>query len=67
MSTLIFDVPAELERHDHLAEPQARFVPEFTVGTHELPSDPSRQPKVKATLLPIVSPNLYGLGVQGAW
>jgi hypothetical protein len=50
-----------------IIDAQARFVPEFTVGTHELPSDPTKTPKVKATLLPIVSPNLYGLGIQGAW
>jgi hypothetical protein len=56
-----------------IIDAQVRFVPEFTVGTKELPGglslDPRKQPPKlpKTTLAPIVAPGLYGLGVQGVW
>jgi hypothetical protein len=50
-----------------IIDAQVRFVPEHVVGGHELPPGKPPQPKLKASLTPLVAPGLYGLGFQGAW
>jgi hypothetical protein len=49
-----------------IIDAQVKFVPEHVVQTRELTGKPPA-PKLKTSLSPIVSPGLYGLGIEGAW
>ncbi len=47
-----------------IIDAQVKFKPEQLIDTRDVPVE---KPKPKITFAPIVSPGLYGLGVQGAW
>jgi hypothetical protein len=52
-----------------IIDAQVKFVPEHVVQTRQRHGQPptSEKRKNKLTLAPLISPSLFGLGVQGVW